>query len=174
MSWRNQMLDKLPDILFILAALAAVASAIKVVSSAKPLYCALYFVPLVISTAVLVLLLGGQFLAAAMILIYAGAIIVVYIFVIMLAQGSEVPAQKNLSRIFLTLISTLIIAGMIILLVPNASLSGPDWKQSNVAAIGKNILIDHVVTLELAGVLLLAAVIGAVAIAKIPPREDQP
>jgi NADH-quinone oxidoreductase subunit J len=168
------MLEKLPDILFIIAALAAVASAVKVVSSAKPLYCALYFVPLVISTAVLVLLLGGQFLAAAMILIYAGAIIVVYIFVIMLAQGEEVPIQKKIPRIVFTLVSTLVLAGMIVLLAPDASLSSPDWKQSNVSAIGKNILIDHVVTLELAGVLLLAAVIGAVAIAKKPTGETEP
>src|SRR3954463_14692126 len=64
----------------------AIIGAIRVITHAKPVYSALYFVLTVFASAGLFLLLWAEFMAAALILIYAGAILVTYVFVIMLAS----------------------------------------------------------------------------------------
>ncbi len=155
------------DLVFIVVAIVSIVSAFRVVTHEKVLFSAFYLILLVISTAVLVLLLGAQFLAAALVLVYAGAIIVVYVFVIMLAQEPGRPRyERNKNRVVLGVISAAVFAGSMVVLQPGAPLRSAGWDQSNVAHIGKTVLIDYVITLELAGVLLLSAVIGAVALAK--------
>src|SRR5690349_12722779 len=71
---------------FYLFSIAAVASALMTVTSRNPIYSALWFASVVLSTAGLFLLAGAQFLAAGTVIVYAGAIIVTFLFVIMLAQ----------------------------------------------------------------------------------------
>ncbi len=71
---------------FGLLAVVGVGSAVRVVTHAKPVYSALYFVLLVLSTAALVMLAGAEFLGVALVIVYAGAILVTYVFVIMMAQ----------------------------------------------------------------------------------------
>ena len=71
---------------FYLFSIAAVAGALLTVTSRNPIYSALWFASVVLSTAGLFLLAGAQFLAAGTIIVYAGAIIVTFLFVIMLAQ----------------------------------------------------------------------------------------
>ncbi|MFN4241612.1 MAG: NADH-quinone oxidoreductase subunit J [Tepidisphaerales bacterium] len=66
----------------------AVASAVRVVTHPRPVYSALYFVLTVFASAGLFVLLWAQFMAAALVLIYAGAVLVTYVFVIMLAAES--------------------------------------------------------------------------------------
>src|SRR5256886_10701634 len=69
----------------------AIFGAIRVVTHTKPVYSALYFVLTVFASAGLFLLLWAEFMAAALILIYAGAILVTYVFVIMLAAEASAP-----------------------------------------------------------------------------------
>ena len=69
----------------------ALLGALRVVTHTRPVYSALYFVLTVFATAGLFILLWAEFMAAALVLIYAGAILVTYVFVIMLASSS-VPA----------------------------------------------------------------------------------
>src|SRR3954470_21634719 len=69
----------------------AIFGAIRVVTHTKPVYSALYFVLTVFASAGLFLLLWAEFMAAALILIYAGAILVTYVFVIMLASEASTP-----------------------------------------------------------------------------------
>ena len=162
-----------PDFLFALSSVIAVISAIKVISHQKIIYSAMYLVLLVMATAMLVLLLGGQFLAAILILVYAGAIIVVYIFAIMLARQPDFETSDiNLRRVLTAVLSAIILAG-IIAMIPELDFeklpAQPD--QSNVSALGKVILIDYVIALEMAGALLLAAVIGGIAIARFKSQE---
>src|SRR6185503_7620582 len=63
----------------------ALLGALRVVTHPRPVYAALYFVLTVFATAGLFILLWAEFMAAALVLIYAGAILVTYVFVIMLA-----------------------------------------------------------------------------------------
>jgi NADH-quinone oxidoreductase subunit J len=67
----------------------AVLSALRVVTHSRPVYSALYFVLTVLASAGLFVLLWAEFMAAALVVIYAGAILVTYVFVIMLAQQSQ-------------------------------------------------------------------------------------
>src|SRR4051812_35689133 len=69
----------------------AIIGAIRVVTHSKPVYSALYFVLTVFASAGLFLLLWAEFMAAALVLIYAGAILVTYVFVIMLAAEAAQP-----------------------------------------------------------------------------------
>jgi NADH-quinone oxidoreductase subunit J len=69
----------------------ALAGALRVVTHARPVYSALYFILTVFATAGLFILLWAEFMAVALVLIYAGAILVTYVFVIMLATSSAEP-----------------------------------------------------------------------------------
>ena len=73
----------------------ALTGALRVVTHSRPVYSALYFVLTVFATAGLFILLWAEFMAAALVLIYAGAILVTYVFVIMLATSSEAPAAAT-------------------------------------------------------------------------------
>ncbi len=73
----------------------AIGGAVRVVTHPRPVYSALYFILTVFATAGLFILLWAEFMAAALVLIYAGAILVTYVFVIMLA-ASAAPAQPGI------------------------------------------------------------------------------
>lgn len=87
--------SSLPPVMFWVFALIAVASAGRMITHPRPVYCALYFIMVVLSTAALLLLLGAEFMAFALIIVYAGAILVTYLFVIMLAQQADNPDNPN-------------------------------------------------------------------------------
>lgn len=161
------------DIMFLISAAVAIVSAVKVVTHRQVIYCALYLVLLVLATASIVLMLGGQFLAAVLILVYAGAIIVVYIFVIMLAGSGVVGSDVSRLRLVPAVIAAMLFAGALIML---PYLTGPRLQAasdlSNVVELGKLVLIDYVVVLELAGAVLLAAVIGAIGLAHRPTETQ--
>jgi NADH-quinone oxidoreductase subunit J len=83
---------------FYLFSIAAVAGGLMTVTSRNPIYSALWFASVVLSTAGLFLLAGAQFLAAGTIIVYAGAIIVTFLFVIMLAQMEGKAEYDRASR----------------------------------------------------------------------------
>jgi NADH-quinone oxidoreductase subunit J len=84
-----------PGAYFWIFSLIALAGAVRVVTHPRPVYSALYFVLTVFATAGLFILLWAEFMAAALVLIYAGAILVTYVFVIMLASQSTAPEEKS-------------------------------------------------------------------------------
>src|SRR5688500_18822765 len=80
---------------FWIFSLIALGGAVRVITHPRPVYSALYFVLTVFATAGLFVLLMAEFMAAALILIYAGAILVTYVFVIMLASQSTSPDARS-------------------------------------------------------------------------------
>src|SRR5580658_2278027 len=83
-------------ILFVVFALVAVAAAVNLVVQRHPISSALSLIAVMGSLAVLYLLLGAEFLAAAQIVVYAGAVMVLFVFVIMLLNaGEEQPSAKS-------------------------------------------------------------------------------
>jgi NADH-quinone oxidoreductase subunit J len=95
---------------FYLFAIAAMASGVLMITSKNPVHSALWFAAVVLATTGLFVLLGASFLAAGTIIVYAGAIIVTFLFVIMLAQSggeaaydrsSRMPARASLSTFLL-------------------------------------------------------------------------
>jgi len=176
----------------------ALVGAIRVVTHPKPVYSALYFVLTVFASAGLFVLLEAEFMAAALILIYAGAILVTYVFVIMLASQSSsgdapTPAQQlaeydNVSREPLAA-ATIGFALMGVLLFVifdrGVELAGPHGAINTVApsaqpAVSANAVVvsggtqelgmylfrNQFIQLELAGLMLTIAMVGAIIIAR--------
>jgi NADH-quinone oxidoreductase subunit J len=75
-----------PELFYAIFSLIAVVCAVRMITSSRPVYSALYFVLVVLASAGLFLLLEAEFMAFALIIVYAGAILITYMFVLMLAQ----------------------------------------------------------------------------------------
>ncbi|MEO1130572.1 MAG: NADH-quinone oxidoreductase subunit J [Planctomycetota bacterium] len=86
---------QLPNLFFYIFALIALGSALRVITHPKPVYSALYFILTILSSASLFLLLHAEFMAFALIIIYAGAILITYLFVIMLATQAPTESQAE-------------------------------------------------------------------------------
>jgi NADH:ubiquinone oxidoreductase subunit 6 (subunit J) len=123
----------------------------------------------------MLILMDAEFLAFALLIIYAGAILVTYVFVIMLAQQSGGPAGYDQRArepfagvvtgfILLAVLTTRLTAGDgQALVTPSADLESA---HGGVVQVGTQLLTHYVVGIELAGVLLLVAMVGAIAIAR--------
>lgn len=158
--------------LFIVCALVALFAAVRVITHRKPVYSALYFVLLVAAVAGLLIGMQAEFLAAALVIVYAGAILVTYVFVIMLAQQArptlcDLKAREPFWGCLSGFALLTVLAGQFFLgteaPLPAAS---PAEAAGTVEAVGTPLLTQYVVGLQLAGLLLLAAMVGAIAIAR--------
>ncbi len=87
-----------PATFFVIFSVIAVAAAVRMITHSKPVYSALYFILVVLSSAGLFLLLQAEFMAFALVIVYAGAILVTYVFVLMLAQQAERRKRRPASR----------------------------------------------------------------------------
>lgn len=85
----------LPSPVFHVLAVIALGACLQVITHRRPVYAALYFILSILATAGLYILLAAEFMAFALIIIYAGAILITYLFVIMLASQSQVEGQEE-------------------------------------------------------------------------------
>ena len=189
------------------------------ITSRNPIFSALWFALVLLANSGLYLLQDAEFLAAATIIVYAGAIIVTFLFVIMLAQPRGTAAYDRYSREpMMACLAGVILAGTLVgtlhysmfhergavaespsgphgpppalpshLLVQSTLARLPDWDTSrilpeqpdpdepdlksargHVAGLGRALFLDHYASIEIIGVLLLVAVVGAVLIVSHP------
>lgn len=89
--------DQLPNLFFYAFALIALGSGLRVITHQRPVYAALYFILTILASAGLYLLLDAEFMAFALIIIYAGAILITYLFVIMLA--TQAPSEDQVDKL---------------------------------------------------------------------------
>jgi NADH-quinone oxidoreductase subunit J len=158
-------------ILFYIFAAVTVLAALNMVVQRTPVYSALSLIVVLCSLAVVYLLLGAEFIAALQVIIYAGAIMVLFVFVIMLLNaGREVPSHR--SRIAKWLGAPLIGAFLVEMLMviwnqfPPRSGAAPPHLDGSPAAIGHLLFQSYVLPFEVTSVLILVAVLGAVVLAK--------
>jgi len=162
---------ELSAIIFYLLAAIAVVSGLGVVLQKSPLYSALNLVVTMISLALLFIQLNAGFLGAIQVLVYAGAIMVLFIFIIMLLNLGEsggrqfrnVPG-KALGVLTLTVVIAAIFAAV-------GGLGGGAWPPGpdgfgGIASVGQVLFHDYVLPFELAGVLLLSAILGTIVLAR--------
>jgi NADH-quinone oxidoreductase subunit J len=168
---------------FAAAALIGLWAAVRVVTHRKPVYSALYFILVVLSVTGMLVLMQAEFLAAAVVIIYAGAILVTYVFVIMLAQQEGGPARydRQAREPFVGCLSGFVLLAIIgVRLFSSGSVdtgglaAASELAEGTVKNVGTHLLTQYVVGLELAGVLLLAAMVGAIAIARRKATEGGP
>jgi NADH-quinone oxidoreductase subunit J len=81
--------EQFPEPFFFIFSVIAAAAGVRMITHDRPVYSALYFILVVISSAGLFLLLLAEFMAFALVIVYAGAILITYVFVLMLAQQAE-------------------------------------------------------------------------------------
>jgi NADH-quinone oxidoreductase subunit J len=240
----------LPNIYFYIFSVIGLGAALRVITHPRPVYAALYFILTVLSTAGLFLILSAEFMAFALIIVYAGAILITYLFVIMLAtqapeegeievltqydtQAREPIAASVIGFLFLAVLTTMLFRGTGELqpppqIAPNqklvemprkvervlrlhnvikdsehvvvvdekakidlatgdisvADVSGTsrtiaraDWPEElaamNVENLGFNLLSDHPGTIEIAGVILLMAMLGSVVLSRKQVQIDE-
>lgn len=239
---------ELPNIYFYVFSVLALGAALRVITHPKPVYAALYFILSILATAGLFLILSAEFMAFALIIVYAGAILITYLFVIMLATqapdeaGLEVLSEYDTTArepiaatiagfVLLGVLSTLMFRGTPALdqpkpvdsgylmaqmplkveralrqahpelgdiaiahneadqyqidiprreatvTLPNGKtqvLSFPaDLDVNNVEQVGFNLLAEHPGAIEIAGVILLMAMLGAVVLSRKQVQLDE-
>jgi NADH-quinone oxidoreductase subunit J len=162
------------EVLFFIAATGAIAGAIGVIRLENPFYSVLSLVVHLLSLAALFLLLRAEFVAAAQVVVYAGAVMVLYVFVVAYVGGSEpmqrpyAPGLRGLSVLFAAVI---LIELWIALLgtglkAVDGEGAGFDRDFGTPAQLGEALLTKFLLPFELASLLLLVAAIGAVVLAR--------
>lgn len=167
-------------LLFALFALMAVVGGVGVVLSRNAVHSALFLLLNFASMALLYLLLGAQFLAMAQILVYAGAIVVLFIFAVMLvgreAVTDAVAQGRPVLSALVAVLAVLFLGGSTYALV-TTSQGTPAGAQDygSVQSVGSMLYTRYLLPFELASVLLLAAMIGAIVLARrIKPPLGRP
>lgn len=166
--------------LFIVFALIAIVAAVGVIISRKPVYSALFLLLNFATLAVLYILLEAQFLAAVQVIVYAGAIVVLFLFVVMLIGGGELtdigdPRKPMRARFTWPRIAALVLGLLLLAAVGYGVLTGQlnpaqgseaAFGQGGVEAIAGVLYTDYLLPFELTSVLLLVGMIGAVVLAR--------
>ncbi len=242
----------LPSIYFYIFAAVALGGALRVITHPRPVYAALYFILTIIATAGLFLILSAEFMAFALIIVYAGAILITYLFVIMLAMQApaegevevlteyDTKAREPLAAtvagfLLLAVLTTMMFRGTaeiapvataaqvdsllddlprkvervlenhnmleegekLALAAPDGGpaidgaagiiwveggaepriIERADWPEEmsvkNIEGLGFNLLRDHPGTIEIAGVILLMAMLGAVVLSRKQVQMDE-
>jgi NADH-quinone oxidoreductase subunit J len=144
----------------------AVGSALGLVLRRNPIHGALFLVVNLGSIAAFYLMLGAEFLAAAQIIIYAGAIMVLFVFAIMvLIPGKEEtgPDPRRRLRLWALPVGGLLFAQVLVWLIVSRRMTTPAGAPAatgTVEAIGRLLFTDYLFPFELTSVLLLAAMVG--------------
>ncbi len=158
-------------ILFLVFAILAVLCAINLVVQRHPIHSALSLIGVMGSLAVLYLLLGAEFIAAAQMIVYAGAIMVLFVFVIMLLNaGSEHGRGRSLVAKLLGVPLFALFLGVIAYLIQRMFPQAAPVKfgEYTVGArdIGKALFTEYLLPFEVTSVLILIAILGAIVLAR--------
>ncbi len=202
----------LPNLYFYIFSAVALGGGLRVITHPRPVYAALYFILTVLASAGLFVILAAEFLAFALVIVYAGAILITYLFVIMLA--TQAPSEEQVevladydatSReplaatvvgfVLLAVLSTMMFRGVGELPEPvvgaddsvrerlpnkygaaltaeaNGGAKAPP--ATNIEGVAFTLLHEHPGAIEIAGVILLMAMLGAVVLARKQVQLDE-
>lgn len=156
---------------FYLFSIVAIVTALMVIVSKQPVHSVLYLVVTMFSLASLFGLLGAQFLAVIQILIYAGAVLVLFLFVIMMLDLGKEGAgmRQTLGLKILGVVTAVAFVGQILFLfktLPAAISAEAGSSHGTIQTIGKLLFTDHLLAFELTSFLMLSAIVGAVVLSK--------
>jgi len=182
------------EAVFLIVSLVAVVAGAATIVTRSPVYSAIWFALALAGVAGVLLVLGAQFLGVATIVVYAGAILVMFLFVLMLAQPSGLaPYDRVSSEPLLSAVAGAVLLGLLTLSIgrltaePAACCTTPSraaamadaapvapaavdvakadrMESDQVARLGAELFGRHLLAVEVAGVLLLAALVGAIAV----------
>lgn len=163
-------------ILFIILALTAIATAAGMLLSRHAVYSALYLVMNFGTVAIFYLILGSPFIALSQVTVYGGAIMVLFLFVIMLLGSELIPAEFKWKSILPAAVLGLSMISLVLYLVLQkvastglvVSTSAADAAPSPLAT---KLFTVYLLPFEITSILLLVAMVGAIILTKQPRRE---
>ncbi|HEY6218261.1 MAG TPA: NADH-quinone oxidoreductase subunit J [Pyrinomonadaceae bacterium] len=156
-------------LLFILFAGMAIGCALAVVAQRNPLYNAIALIGVFISLACLYVTLAAPFIAAVQVIVYAGAIMVLVVFVIMLLNVEHEERRRNRLKFLVpaaVVLAAVLIAEVAFMLV---SVTNPPPAASNIGltgSIGAQLFTRYLLPFEITSILLLMAIVGAMTLAR--------
>jgi NADH-quinone oxidoreductase subunit J len=161
-------------LIFLGAAFTSIIASLLVVTRKNPIHSALFLVLTLLCATVLYLLLYSQFIAIIQVVVYAGGIVMLIVFVIMLLdleQELRSGLKVFYSKIIGGLLMVLFLLGIIYSVVarsPTGKMGSytPDKASANVKAVGEMLFTQYLFPFEIVSVLLVAAVVGAVILSK--------
>jgi NADH-quinone oxidoreductase subunit J len=165
---------------FIFYAFAAILifAALRVVTTRNPVHAALWLVLCFFTAAGVWLLLKAEFLAIALVLVYVGAVMVLFLFVVMMLDvnfdnlrsgfRSYIPVGATVGALVLIEMALVIVGSRVA-----GDAAPPAEQASNTRALGRLIYVDYVYPFEIAAVLLLVAIIAAIALTHRKRRESK-
>jgi NADH-quinone oxidoreductase subunit J len=166
-------------VFFAYFALVSVVSGILTVALRNPVQCGIALLSLLGHIAGLFVLLNAEFLAAVQIIIYAGAILILYLFVLMMLNLKTEERYLHRRYAWYVLgVSVITVELMLMLLASNyAGVKGSATVEvvqqvGNSTAIGILMFSDYLLPFEIVGVFLLGAIVGAIVLTKNPTRAD--
>jgi len=162
------------EIVFYAFSLVMLAAAVMVISVRNPVYAALYLVLTFFSAAAIWMLLEAEFLAIILIVVYVGAVMVLFLFVVMMLDINVAPLKEGFMRYLPVgiLVAVLMAAELLAVLWSKGRFeagaypipAGHAGDYSNTKAVGELLFTNYLLAFEVAGVILLVAIIAAVAL----------
>ena len=167
-----------PTFLFYVFAAILVFAALRVITARNPVHAALWLVLCFFTAAGVWILLKAEFLAIALVLVYVGAVMVLFLFVVMMLDVNF----DNLRTNFRSYVPVGATVGVLVLLemtlvIVGAHVGGdaapPTIAGSNTRALGRLIYVDYVYPFEIAAVVLLVAIVAAIALTHRKRKETK-
>ncbi len=166
-------------LIFYFFAALLVLSAVLVVTVRNPVHAALFLVLSFFSSAAVWLLLRAEFLAIVLVLVYVGAVMVLFLFVVMMLNVKVAPLREGFTSY---LPAGLLAAGLMLAAMGLVVGDGAAWPLpaapvdptppvvANTALLGRALFTEYLYPFEIAGAVLLAAIIAAISLTMRPPR----
>ena len=171
-------------VFFAYFALVSIASGVLTVSLRHPVHCALALLVLLLHVSGLFILLNAEFLWAVQVIVYVGAILVLYLFVLMLMNLKTDERYFHPSALYF--VGPAVLGGVYVLfLLLQSPFDGAKGtapasavlQDGDTYAVGIKMFSDHILQFEIVGIFLLGAIIGAIVLAKTPkpldPKEER-
>jgi NADH-quinone oxidoreductase subunit J len=167
---------------FYLFSVLTIASALSVIFSRNPVHSVLWLIVAFFNAAGLMLLLGAEFIAMLVVIVYVGAVAVLFLFVVMMLDIDFATLRTGFSRnLPFGFIIALVLMGEIVLAV-SAYKVGPAFRGRdipaapvpNIVALGQLLYSRYLFAFEIAGLILLVAMIGAIVLTHRSRRDTRP
>ena len=170
----DQITSQMPLLVFLVIGTIAVASSILVVAMRNPVHSALFLLLTFLCVAVLFVIKSAEFVAAVQVLVYAGGIMVLFLFVIMLLGAEAIPGRPHWRKlIFPVSLAVILAIEAFYLLVTKARPAGdilpPEAAANtteNLRQMGMVLFSDYLLPFEVTSILLLVAMVGAIVLSK--------
>jgi NADH-quinone oxidoreductase subunit J len=158
--------------LFIILAVLSIGGGLGVVLTRNVVHAALFLLVSLIAVAGVYLILFAEFLALVQVLIYGGAIIIVILFAVMLTRSSDYPRISDNKQWPLAAVAALALLGVLVPSFVINSVEGTKAQSASFTGIGESLFTTWAVPFEIASLVLLVALIGAIIIARSGPGES--